>query len=314
MKCLVTGACGFIGINLTEDLLKKGHEVIGVDNFIVGKLDELYNTCGHFEKFKFKFFDFSRRYSDESMFDDIDVIYHLGGMSGVRESVARPDVWFVNNVVGTFNILEIARKYDIKNVVIASSGSAVGEADPPIHEELPTKPLSPYGASKGCKELFTFAYYYSYGMNVSALRFSNVYGPHSTIKISLVGKFIRKILKGESINIYGDGEQTRDFIYVKDLINAVQASGEKNIGGEVFQVCTGTEVSVNEITKMICDKMRSIGYEIPEINNTDPAIGDVKTNYADNTKAKTMLDWRPQVNLHDGLEETIRWFIEDAPM
>lgn len=309
MKCIVTGACGFIGINLTKKLLDLDNEVIGIDNFIVGTIDELERTCGKHPKFKFINFDFSMRYSDESFFENTDVIYHLGGMSGVRPSIKYPDIWFRNNVQGTFNILEIARKYGIQNVVIAASSACIGDAVPPIHEDLPMQPISPYGATKGCKELFTSAYYHSYKMNVSALRFSNVYGSHSTIKTSLVAKFIRKILSGEQLNIYGDGHQTRDFIHVSDLIEALILASKNNVGGETLQICTGIETSVNDITNKICDKMNKYGYEIPKINYTDPVLGDIITNYATPSKAKKLLNWKAKISIEDGLDETIKWFI-----
>lgn len=312
MNCLVTGACGFIGINLVEDLLKNGHNVTGIDNFIVGSIGELERTCGGFKNFKFFNHDFSRRYSDESIFEGVDVIYHLGGMSGIRPSLKTPDIWFNNNVVGTFNILEIAREYNIKNVVIASSSACLGNVDPPMNEDMVMKPISPYGASKGCKELYTTAYYHSYGINVNALRFSNVYGPHSTIKVSLVAKFIRKIMRGEDLNIYGDGKQTRDFIYVKDLLNALQLAADSDVGGEIFQISTGVETSVNKMTHMICNEMTKRGYKHFDINYTDPAPGDIQTNYADNSKAKKMLNWQPKIDIKEGLKNTIEWFINEG--
>jgi UDP-glucose 4-epimerase len=233
-------------------------------------------------------------------------------MSGVRESIEKPDVWFKNNVVGTFNILEIARKYNIKKVVMAASSACIGDTLPPIHEEIHMKPISPYGASKGCKELYTTAYFHSYGMDVTALRFSNVYGPHSTIKVSLVAKFIRKILSGENLNIYGSGNQTRDFVYVKDLLDALQLAASKNVGGEIFQISTGVEMSVNEMTTLICEEMKKYDFEIPLINYTDPAVGDIMTNYADNSKAKSMLGWSPKVDVKEGLKQTIEWFIREV--
>jgi len=315
MNYLVTGACGFIGINLCERLLKEGHVVIGIDNFIVGKPSELLKTCQGFDKFRLLKLDFSNKYLLENIGDlykKIDVIYHLGGMSGVRESIEHPDVWFQNNVVGTFNILEVARKFGIKKVVMAASSACIGDTLPPIHENIHMKPISPYGASKGCKELYTTAYFHSYGMDVTALRFSNVYGPHSTIKVSLVAKFIRKILLGEELNIYGSGEQTRDFIFVSDLIDAIQCATYKNVGGEIFQISTGVETSVNEMTKLICDTMLKHDYEIPNINYTNPVTGDIMTNYADNSKAKEKLDWFPKVNIYDGIEETIKWFLREV--
>jgi UDP-glucose 4-epimerase len=311
MNCLVTGSAGFIGINLCKKLLDDGHEVTGIDNFCVTTPDEMMKVCNPYPNFHFHEIDFAIN-GRSFVFKNIDIIYHLGGMSGVRESILHPDVWFQNNVVGTFNILEKARSYDIPKVVIASSSAAIGDVDPPITEDIPMKPISPYGATKGFKELFASAYYHSYGIDATALRFSNVYGQHSTIKISIVAKFIRKIMKGEELNIYGSGKQTRDFIHVRDLVNAIIAAGNHNVGGETFQISTGIETSVNEMTENICMIMKRHRFSIPLINHIDPVAGDILTNYADNTKAKTMLEWEPCIDIYKGLHETIQWFIKEV--
>ena len=311
MNCLVTGAAGFIGINLCEKLLHNGCNVTGIDNFITSTSDELMKICGNYDNFNFHEIDFSEE-NNESIYKNIDVIYHLGGMSGVRESILYPQIWFINNVVGTFKVLEGARDAGIKKVIIASSSASIGNADPPICEDMSMHPISPYGATKGVKELYASAYYHSYNIDAVALRFSNVYGPHSTIKTSLVAKFIRKILKGEEINIYGSGEQTRDFIYVYDLINAMISASKEDVGGEVLQISTCIETSVNEMTANICNIMKKQGFDIPKINYTDPAEGDIMINYADNTKAIQMLKWKPYIDIKNGLEETIRWFINEV--
>lgn len=313
MKYIVTGGCGFVGINLVKDLIKENHDVVVLDNLKVGSFDDFKREFrGEKNVIPIKFDiaeeSFYDLYSD--FFKGIDAIFHLGGMSGVRESIQFPDVWFKNNVVGTFNILEAARKNNIRNVVMASSSAAVGNAEPPIHEDMKTRPISPYGASKGFMELYASAYFYSYGMNVSALRFSNVYGPYSTLKVSIVAKFIRQILNGEKLEIYGSGEQTRDFIYVGDLIEALKVASKVNCGGEIFQICTGVETSVNEITKLIIDKMNDFGYKNILVEHTDPAAGDILTNYSSNKKAKEILNWHPTIQLNEGLDNTISWFID----
>ena len=311
MKCLVTGSAGFIGINLCKTLLDQGYDVTGIDNFCASIPHEMMKYCNGYPNFHFHEIDFAEN-GRSFVFKNIDVIYHLGGMSGVRESILYPEVWFKNNVIGTFNILEKARTYDIPKVVIASSSASVGDTESPVNETKPMKPISPYGASKGFKELYASAYYHAYDIKANALRFSNVYGPHSTIKISLVAKFIRKIIKGEEINIYGSGKQTRDFIYVGDLINAIIATANSDVGGETFQICTFKETSVNEMTAKICEVMRRYGFEIPKINYTPPAKGDILTNYSDNWKAKQLLKWEPCIDIKNGLEETIKWFVNEA--
>jgi len=313
MNFIVTGGYGFVGINLVKDLKEENDNTIFVlDNLQVGSFDEFkkeFHNVKNVIPIKFDIADESFYDLYANIFVGVDAIFHLGGMSGVRESIQYPDVWFKNNVVGTFNILEAARKNNIKNVVMASSSAAVGNADPPIHENMKMTPISPYGASKGFMELYASAYFHSYDMNVSALRFSNVYGPHSTLKVSIVAKFIRQILNGEKLQIYGSGEQTRDFIYVSDLISALKAAVNVKCGGETFQICTGVETSVNQITTIICEKMKHYGYKDIDIEHTDPALGDILTNYSTNEKAKCNLKWFPQVKLNEGLDNTIGWFI-----
>jgi len=180
----------------------------------------------------------------------IDAVVHLAASTGVIPSVEDPRSDCTANIIGTFNYLETARLNKIKRFVFASSGAPLGEQQPPIHEEMVPRPISPYGASKLCGEAYCSAYHRSFGLDTVALRFGNVYGPRSTHKGSVVAKFIRHIFAGKPLPIYGDGNQTRDFIYVDDIVDAILLALEKpKVGGEVFQIATHQEYTVAEVAE-----------------------------------------------------------------
>lgn len=321
MNYLVTGGCGFIGTNLIKNLIEEGGNKIRiVDNLCVGSREQLLQVCTFSEpktiteniENDVELFTYSLTDADAmiQLCKGIDVIIHLAAMSGVRESVEQPRVWFDSNVIGTFNVFEAARLNSIKRVVAASSGASIGDTNLPIHEELPMHPVSPYGASKSCMEVYASTYYHSYGIESACLRFSNVYGPYSKQKGSLIAKFTKKILKNEEIHIYGDGEQTRDFISVNDLIEAIKCCAHiDNLGGEVFQISRGEEYTVNTITEKILNHFRDKNVVVKHV---DSKIGDVRTNYADNTKAKTILGWCPIMDINTGILTTINWFLDNC--
>jgi len=198
----------------------------------------------------------------------------------------------------------------VGRLVLASSGAAVGEIEPPIHEEMPPHPVSPYGASKMAGECYCSAYYRTFGVEAVALRFSNVYGPGSTHKNSAVAKFVKRARGGEVLEIYGSGDQSRDFIYIDDLVDAMRlAATVPGIGGEVFQIATGAETTVSEITDMLLPLLAEAGIKDVEVQNTSPRTGDVVRNYADTSKARRMLGWEARVGLNEGLGRTVNWFL-----
>jgi len=186
--------------------------------------------------------------------------------------------------------------------------AAVGEVEPPIHEGNVPRPVSPYGASKLAGEAYCSAYHLTFGIKTISLRFANVYGPLSKHKNSVVAKFIKHAFAGETLEIYGDGSQTRDFIYIDDLIQAITLSVKSDIGGEAFQIATYTETTVNEIAervkKIIYDKL---GKAVNVIHG-ETRLGDVKRNYSDISKARRMLGFDPAFDLDKGLENTFEYF------
>ncbi len=321
LNWLVTGGCGFLGTALIKQL--RSAEIAAsirvLDSLAVGGRDDLGMVCSFREGHKGP-----EDAAVELVVGDIrdpntcvlccrgmDVVVHFAANTGVPVSIDNPRLDMECNVAGTFNMLEAARECGVSRFVFASSGAPAGEVEPPIHEELPPHPVSPYGASKLAGEGYCSAYYRSFGVETVALRFGNVYGPGSVHKNSVVARFIRKALAGEPLEIYGDGSQTRDFIYIDDLIDAViLAATRQGVGGEVFQIATSCETTVNEIVEVIATTLESMGIAQPEIVRTEPRLGDVKRNFSDTAKAKAMLGWECRWRLEDGMVETVRYFME----
>jgi UDP-glucose 4-epimerase len=241
-----------------------------------------------------------------------DVIVHFAANTGVMPSVEDPRADCMNNVVGTLNYLEAARHAGVGRFVFASSGGTViGEAEPPIHEEMVPHPVAPYGASKLAGEGYCSAYFQTFGIETVALRFGNVYGPLSGHKNSVVARFIKRAREGEVLEIYGDGTQTRDFIYVDDLIRAVRLSATVDgVGGEVFQIATSAETTVQELTDRLLPALAATGIKDVEVRKTAARKGEVRRNYADTSKAQRMLGWKAEVGLDEGLRRTVDWFVE----
>lgn len=323
MKWLITGGCGFIGTSLIRSLVEQGgHYVRVLDNLTTGTRDDLALVTEFSERASSELTEQSGRVDliqgdilDEKLTRDVsegmDVIVHLAANTGVGPSVEDPRKDCMANVLGTFNMLEAARHNQVKRFVFASSGAPAGEVVPPIHEELPPHPVSPYGASKLAGEGYCSAYKRSFNIDTVALRFGNVYGPGSVHKSSVVAKFIKQALDGEQLEIYGDGTQTRDFIFIDDLTRAIMlAATEGNIGGETFQIASNRETTVHEMTELLVDLLsQKSGIKVKVING-QVRVGDVKRNYSDTTKARTRLQWQPETTLNDGLAKTIDYFLK----
>lgn len=321
MKWVITGGCGFIGSALTKFLLDKDeeHKVRIFDNLSVGSLSSLesvdysiidaHNVPDWNEKTQVFVGNILDAENAVKMAEGADVIVHLAANTGVAPSVENPRMDCNNNVIGIFNFLEAARVNSVKRFVFASSGAPVGECIPPIHEEMVPHPVSPYGASKLAGEAYCSAYYRTFGVETVALRFGNIYGIGSAHKSSVVAKFITTMMRGENLTIYGDGSQTRDFIYLLDMVEAIYAAATvPGVGGEIFQIATSHETTVSEIA----DDLLKLGekYHLQKVNiqYTEKRLGDVARNFSDTTKAKKMLNWQAKTSLADGLEKTIRWF------
>ena len=324
MRWLITGGCGFIGTALVRRLLKQGIGNIRiVDNLSVGSKEDLGMVTKFLEVDRNEIFENLPR-SVQLIVGDIldeqlainaskgcDVIVHLAANTGVGPSVIEPRKDMQVNVLGTFNYLWAAKENNVSRFIFASSGAPIGEVSPPIHEELAPHPVSPYGASKLAGEGYCSAFKRTYGLETVALRFGNVYGPGSLHKSSVVAKFIKEAINGGSLIINGDGNQTRDFIYIDDLINAIiLASESPNIGGEVFQIASNSETTVNDLVSLLERILKESNLWRSSIVNAEPRIGDVRRNYSSTEKANNLLGWRPEKSLELGVKETISYFLE----
>lgn len=327
MNWLITGGCGFIGRNLIHALLKQGgHAIRVVDNLSVGSRKSLKMVTSFDER---ESSDTGQSFPPEGtvelVVDDIlhadnaqkhvsgaDIIVHLAANTGVASSVENPRHDCTTNIIGTLNYLEAARHQNVSRFILASSGAPLGEVEPPIHEEKAPHPKSPYGASKLAGEGYCSAYHGTFDVETVALRFGNVYGPFSSHKSSVVAKFIRHALKGKPLEIYGDGTQTRDFIYTEDLVDAViKAATIEGIGGETFQIATNKETTVLELTELLVEVLEMNGVESIEVIHGPKRVGDVMRNYSDTSKARKMLKWKNQYKLNKGLLKTLQFFLND---
>jgi UDP-glucose 4-epimerase len=320
---LITGGCGFIGTSLINTLIKEGgHRIRIVDNLSVGSRNDLAAVADFTEIDANELTAKSEATCqlivgdilDDSLAikvtKDVDVIIHLAANTGVAPSVENPRMDCVTNIIGTLNYLEAARQNQVQRFVFASSGAPIGECTPPIHEEMVPHPVSPYGASKLAGEGYCSAYFRTYGIETVALRFGNIYGPGSGHKNSVVAKFIKQSFSGETLEIYGDGKQTRDFIYIDDLIQAIRLAATKDgVGGEVFQIATAKETTVGELVETLLPILNEAGIKNLKVHHTAPRLGDVKRNYSDTTKARQRLGWQVWTTLSTGLKQTVDWFL-----
>ncbi|MFH1597582.1 MAG: SDR family NAD(P)-dependent oxidoreductase [Patescibacteria group bacterium] len=306
MKILVTGGAGFIGSHLVDKLVTEGHQVAVVDDLSSGSQENLN------EKVDFLEIDIS----DQSKINDLlskekfEVIVHTAAQKNVRYSVDNPQFDAEINIVGSLNLLEAGRKAGLRKFIFLSTGGAIyGDTDdrPTPESHLP-KPASPYGITKLAVENYLYYYQLQYQLPYVALRLSNVYGPRQDPKgeAGVVAIFYTKIKQGEQPIINGDGKQTRDYIYVSDVVEAVSLSlGDKALG--IYNVGVSKETSVNQLFKEI---VQSVGQEIPEKHG--PALpGEQQTSCLDITKIKERLGYQPKVDLEAGLKQTKEWFYQN---
>ncbi len=338
-RILITGGCGFIGVNLVMHLIKHGFSYIRIfDNLSTGNKDNLEEALKGFggiksvtkqSQFIYKIKkkskpdngnkctvdlivgDIRSREMCQKVMKNIDSVIHLAAHAGVVPSIKDPFHDFTVNTQGSLNLLYEAVKNKVDKFIFASSNAPLGEQNPPMHEEKVPKPLSPYGASKLAGEAYCLAFYGSYGLKTVIFRFSNVYGPYCYHKNSVIARFIKDGFIKKTLTIYGDGSQTRDFLYVGDLCRAILLilnveSSLKNhdIWGEIFHIGTGKETPIAQIANSI----KSLLSNDIEIIFEQGIKGEIKKNYSDISKAAKLLAYKVKVPLHLGLKETFRWF------
>jgi UDP-glucose 4-epimerase len=299
---LVTGGCGFIGVNLVSRLAGRGARVRILDNLSLGRREDVAP------------FGIDLRVGDirdmsalQDACQGMHVVVHLAAHTRVLESISHPELNFEINAIGTMNVLRACRDAGVKKVIFASTGGAIlGEQTPPVHEGMVPRPVSPYGASKLVGEAYCSAFCGSFGLNTVALRFSNVYGPFSYHKGSVVAQFFRNLMQEEPLVIYGNGQQTRDFLYVDDLVDAVLLADESETPGEVFQIASGRETSLKDLLAAMKRVLPRVRFDV----RYEPArAGEILRNYASIEKARRLLGYNPSKALDDGLRDTWRWFV-----
>ncbi len=313
---LITGGAGFVGLNLIDYILSEGkYKIVVLDNLSSGNINLLKAIIKKRGK------NFSEKLSDDTelvfikadirdknldnIFEKTDFVIHLAAQTGVIPSIENPFSDAEINILGTLNLLELSVKHKIKRFVFSSSAAPLGEQIPPLDENKIPRPLSPYGASKLSGEGYLSAFYGSFDLETVVLRFSNVYGIYSYHKGSVVAEFMRRILNGKTLFIYGDGNQTRDFIFAKDLAKVIIKTVEKKgIGGEIFQLGTGVETSVNQLVEYI----REIVRESINVEYKQERKGEIKRNYTSIEKAREILDFEPEFDLKKGIKLTYEWF------
>ena len=306
MKYIVTGGAGFIGSHIVEELAQQKHEVVIFDNLFSGKLE---NFQSFLKKKGVRFVKGS--ITDlpllEKNFEGADGIFHEGAIASVPRSIANPLATNEANVTGTLNVLIASRDCDVRKVLFASSSSVYGNTPTlPKREDMTPDPLSPYAVSKITGEHYLKVFSEVYGLKTLSLRYFNVFGPRQDPKseyAAVIPRFITKIFSHESPTIYGDGSQTRDFTYVKDVVQANIRAMESDAEG-VFNVAYCKRIDLNELAYQI---MEITGITVPLVYEP-PRTGDVRDSLADIRRAQEAFGYAPEYTVRRGLEETIAWY------
>lgn len=294
-----------MGSNLATMLVASGHSVIVLDDLSRGSED---NIAG-LPRCRFIKADVRTLSHLPECLKDVDAVVHLAALGSVVESVEDPVTNFAVNAGGTFAVLEALRGSRVRHMIFASTGGALmGNAMPPVDENSLPRPISPYGASKLAGEAYCSAFAHTYGLSVTALRFANVVGPMSWHKKGAVTAFFKSILNGIPISIYGDGAATRDFLYVGDLCQGIQAALElRKPGFHIYHLASGRETSIHELARLTCEVA---GVPRHPIHFLDKRLGEVERNFASHRLATDELGFTPRISLEVGLRLTWEWMCE----
>ena len=308
MKIMVTGGAGFIGSHVVDKLVEEGHEVVVLDDLSNGKKENV-NEKARFIKASIA----SKELHEIMQKEKPEVIYHIAAHINVRYSVKNPLHDASINVLGTINLLEAARFSGVKKIIYSSTGGAIyGDTRryPTMETEDPDA-ICHYGVSKYCAERYLFLYKHLYGIDYKILRYSNVYGPRQDPlgEAGVVAIFITNILKRDKCRINGDGSQTRDYVYVKDVVRANFLALTNDSQEQVFNIATGKETDVNEIFNLIAAELPN---QDAKSFNADAIPGEVMRSCLDSSKARILLQWQPQTNIKQGIKETVEYFIRAA--
>ena len=310
MKYLVTGGAGFIGSHIAETLLGQGHSVRILDNFSTGKRENIDVLTRRFDGTRLEVLEGDIR--DASRVGEavrgIEVIFHQAAFISVPQSMDEPQNCFDVNLTGTSQLFDAARRAGVRRAVIASSAAVYGESEAlPLVEETPLQPKSPYAVTKRVNEMYAELFTNTFGFDVVALRYFNVYGPRQrpdSMYAAAVPIFVRRLLDGRPITIFGDGGQTRDLINIRDVVRAnLTASEHPNAAGKVFNICTGIETRLMDLLEVLLDLFPNA--TAPEF--AAPRAGDIYRSVGSPQKALDVMGYRAQVSLEEGLKETVEW-------
>lgn len=301
MKVLVTGGAGFIGSNIVDCLVEQGYQTVIVDNLSQGKAENI-NQGAIFYQVDISSPLINKVFKKEGI---THVIHHAAQID-VQQSLEDPLFDIKNNIIGTVNLLECCRKYNVKKIIYPSSAAVYGEPDYlPLNECHPLKAISPYGISKHTPEHYLRSYQELYDLDYTIFRYANVYGPRQDPKGEggVISVFVGKMLAGERPIIFGDGKQSRDFIYVRDIVEAnLKALSEA--GGEILNISSKTQVTVNELYQLINKILAS---DLEPVYQKERK-GDIRHSYLDNSRARAVLEWEPLYDLSSGLKETLAYY------
>lgn len=322
-RWLVTGVAGFIGSNLLETLVRLDQRVVGLDNFATGHRrnieDALEAAGGGGDRFRLVEGDAADPEACREACRDVDVVLHQAALGSVPRSLENPAATHRANVDGTVALLDAARKEGVPRVVYASSSSVYGDhEDLPKREDRTGQPLSPYAASKAATELYGRTYHLCYEIETVGLRYFNVFGrrqdPHGPYA-AVIPRWIGMLLEGERCPIFGDGETSRDFCHVENVVqaNLLAATAPSSAAGEVYNVAYGQRTTLNELFGLIRDALAG---ERPELADSEPVYqdfrpGDVRHSLADIGKARDCLGYRPTHSVREGLESALEWYVEN---
>lgn len=302
MKALVTGCAGFIGSSLTDQLLAEGFSVIGMDCFTeyypIGTKKRNLQTALKNKNFSLLECDIL----DMKQFPDVDYVYHEAAQAGVRASWGESfEVYTRNNILATQKLLEYYKEKPIKKFIFASSSSIYGDAyELPVREDILKKPISPYGVTKLAAENLCYLYHKNYGLPAISLRYFTVYGPRQRPDMG-IHKFIKAALTGSEINIYGDGNQTRDFTYISDVVKANIQAAKSESNWACLNIGGGSRITINDLMKII---EKAVGNKV-NLKYIQNQKGDVKHTYADVSLANELVGYSPQVGIEAGIEKHV---------
>jgi nucleoside-diphosphate-sugar epimerase len=305
-RCLVTGGAGFIGSNLCRRLVKEGYAVRVLDNFLTGKRSNLADLAGKIELIEA---DMGDPKVARAAMEGVEVVFHLGAVASVPRSVADPLCTHVNCVDATFILLLAARDVGVRRFVYAASSSAYGDSPTlPKVEIMPVNPMSPYAVSKLVGEYYAKVFFEVYGLQTISLRYFNVFGPYqdpASQYAAAIPAFVTSILRDQSPVIYGDGEQSRDFTFIENVVEAnLCAARAAQTAGQMVNIACGERITVNEIIRLI---NQIVGKSVAP-RYVPSRTGDVKHSLADIQLAGKLIGFRPVVNFRQGLEIAIDWY------